>query len=140
MSSFVIIMVNIRSSRNHSNLGEIFEGAEYLYDLKMSPQKLVISCKGKKQLYSRKMWLVESKLMSPVRADGHVCFQMWHLEDITSLIQYYGQKCSIQIQSQGNIRHTQNTGTLAFKRGVVRELYFQKWLFYKRQKVAVEML
>lgn len=24
--------------------------------------------------------------------------------------------------------------------GVVRELYFQKWLFYKRQKVAVEML
>lgn len=40
-------MVNIRSSRNHTNLGEIFEGAEYLYDLKMSPQKLVISCKGK---------------------------------------------------------------------------------------------
>lgn len=47
ISSFVIIMVNIRSSRNHTNLGEIFEGAEYLYDLKMSPQKLVISCKAK---------------------------------------------------------------------------------------------
>lgn len=47
ISSFVIIMVNIRSSRNHTNLGEIFEGAEYFYDLKMSPQKLVISYKGK---------------------------------------------------------------------------------------------
>ena len=47
MSLFVIIVVNIRSSRNHTNLVEIFEGAEYLYDLKMSPQKLVISCKGK---------------------------------------------------------------------------------------------
>lgn len=46
ISSFVIIMVNIRSSRNHTNL-EIFEGAEYLYDLKMFPQKLVISCKEK---------------------------------------------------------------------------------------------
>ena len=34
-----------------------------------------------------------------------------------------------------------HTGTLIFKRGgAVRELYFQKWLFYKRQKVAVEML
>lgn len=38
-------------------------------------------------------------------------------------------------------KYQTHTGTLIFKRGgAVRELYFQKWLFYKRQKVAVEML
>ena len=40
-------MAKIKSSKNYTNPGEIFEGAEYLYDRKVSPHSLVISCKGK---------------------------------------------------------------------------------------------
>ena len=41
----------------------------------------------------------------------------------------------------GEISDTHKTQEHSYlKRGGVRELYFQKWIFYKRQKVAVEML
>lgn len=56
ISSFVIIMVNIRSSRNHTNLGEIFEGAEYLYDLKTAKNWLLVARKNNYIVQKCDLW------------------------------------------------------------------------------------